>query len=198
MDDEGEASKVSITIPETTTEREIQVASEAEPQKQWKEKVPLEKQNTIGQVAGRESNYNKNAIYQNAQGNMVIAPTKSRKELEASIFRKSKQAVQKKQEYSPEFIEQLLAYEQVVLRTKKYFLEHMQLRQMADKDFLAMLTLIQTSETKEEWVQNMAVELPGIKVDPALSEIEFLEYQRTAQEVTEATYRLGESREVEK
>lgn len=29
-------------------------------------------------------------------------------------------------------------------------------------------------------------------------EIEFLEYQRTAQEVTEATYRLGESREVEK
>ena len=198
LDNEGEASKVSITIPETTTEREIQVASEAEPQKQWKEKVPLEKQNTIGQVAGRESNYNKNAIYQNAQGNIVIAPTKSRKELETSIFRKSKQAVQKKQEYSPEFIEQLLAYEQVVLRTKKYFLEHMQLRQMANKDFLAMLTLIQTSETKEEWVQNMAVELPGIKVAPALSEIEFLEYQRTAQEVTEATYRLGESREVEK
>ena len=79
-----------------------------------------------------------------------------------------------------------------------YFLEHLQLRQMADKDFFAMLTLIQTSETIEEWVHNMAVELPGIKVVPALSEIEFQEYQRTAQEVTEATYWLGERREVEK
>lgn len=202
LDDEGEASKVSITIPEATTGREIQAAGERNlpdtPKRLKEERMSSEKPkaSTIGQVAGRESNYNKNAIYQNGQGSMVIAPKKSRKELETSIFRKSEQAEQKGPEYSPEFIEQLLAYEQVVLRIKKYFLEHLQLRQMADKDFFAMLTLIQTSETIEEWVQNMAVELPGIKVVPALSEIEFLEYQRTAQEVTEATYRLGESREV--
>lgn len=200
MDEEGETSNVSITIPDPKKEEKLS-ADEEIPEKAVKKSGLQEdtlaiKQSgktwSIGQVAGREIVHTNNAIYQNGQGNTIIAPKKSRRELEKSIFRKTGHIEQKETGYSPEMIEKVLAYEQVMLRTRKYFLEHLKLAQMTDREFYTMLNLIQASDTKEEWIRNMALELPRLKVT-VLSETEYQAYTCAVKELTEAMYQFCES-----
>ena len=175
-------------IEEEPEEKEKKEEKEEKKGKQ-KRKFFNNPESGIGKAAGKPKLFSKKPRFEDSAGNQIAQP-RSRAELEDSIFKSETQEESKETEFSDELILRLQKYEQMIEKETKYFCKELDVSSINDKDFYTMVNLIQMSETKEDLVKNLSVELPLLEFSK-MTDAKFQDFKKSAQKITDETNKFS-------